>query len=187
MARNRAGVLPDDRASWFDGALGGWAWSDRREEAPNPSSSELWFNTRSRAGGILMHLGSQERYRSASRDRAIYLTSDGRVASASKFGGTFQGVRSASRYNDGAWHHVVSTTGPDGLKLYLDGQLVASDESLTTPDAASGFWRLGGDDPAGLPERPAATWTNVTLDEVSTYTRALSTDEVAAHYAAARR
>jgi hypothetical protein len=35
-------------------------------------------------------------------------------------------VESAARVNDGEWHHVVSTVGEGGRKLYLDGKLVGT-------------------------------------------------------------
>ncbi len=52
--------------------------------------------------------------------------------------------RRPSRYNDGKWHYVVATQGPDGMTLYVDGQLVGTNPQ-TQAQAYTGYWRVGGD------------------------------------------
>ena len=53
------------------------------------------------------------------------------------------GATSTESYNDGEWHHVVSTLGPDGMRLYVDGELAGSNPQ-TQPESYTGFLRAGG-------------------------------------------
>ena len=69
--------------------------------------------------------------------------------------------------------------GSDGMKLYVDGQLAASNPN-TQSENYPGYWRIGGD----------TTWGGATsnyfagrIDEVAVYSSALSAAQVADHYA----
>ena len=111
-----------------------------------------------------------------------YLGNDGRV----RFG-----VRDFSRhvlvstraYNDGQWHHVAATLDwYGGQRLYVDGELVASDPGVKHGADFSGYWRIGGDSLFNWPDRPSSDYLSADIDEVATYQRALPADRVLAHY-----
>lgn len=73
-------------------------------------------------------------------------------------------------------HHVVGTwdgtTNPNGIKLYIDGALVATATAATTTLSATGF-RIG----------QSSTMFNGLIDEVAVYRYALSPTQIATHYA----
>ncbi|MDD3732221.1 MAG: LamG domain-containing protein, partial [candidate division Zixibacteria bacterium] len=79
---------------------------------------------------------------------------------------------------DDAWHHLVLTKSiTEGMAIYLDGQLAASNKTYTNPIAYnSGDWNFG-------------RLTNITTriakmvgDELRFYSRTLSAEEVRYHY-----
>jgi hypothetical protein len=56
-----------------------------------------------------------------------------------------QTVTSPGVVNDGNWHIAAATVSAAGMFLYLDGALVASNASFTTPQAYTGSWLMGGE------------------------------------------
>lgn len=92
-------------------------------------------------------------------------------------------LQSPASYNDGAWHYVVATQGPDGMKLYVDGELVASN---STSQAASyvGYWRVGADNVGAWPNPPTSNYFGGAVSDVAFYNTELSAAQVRAHYQA---
>ena len=80
----------------------------------------------------------------------------------------------------GAWHHVVATFGDDALRLYIDGELIASarnDQPVLRNSVAFAMGTsLGGD------EFTKGAHFRGMLDDVSVYRRALTADEVKRRY-----
>jgi RHS repeat-associated protein len=75
------------------------------------------------------------------------------------------------------WYHVVGTYDGDWQRLYVDGvQVGASQIGSVTVDNSSGALRIG---------QMSTNWVG-DLDEVALYDEALTTTEVAQHYAAGR-
>ncbi len=91
-------------------------------------------------------------------------------------GGT--NVFSAQRYELQNWQHVVALKQADELKLYLNGQPVASqlEPSKFTQSPLLGIGRLVH--PGTRADRPFRGM----LDEIAIYKRALSADEIMNHY-----
>ena len=148
---------------------------------PTTYSTEAWFRTTSTTGGKIVGFGSAATGLSSSYDRHVYLQNDGKVVF-----GTYTGVQNLlttpTAYNDGQWHQVVATQGADGMKLYLDGQLIRSN-TVTGAQNYTGYWRVGGD----------RTWNSTssylagTIDEAAVYPTVLSAQRVAQHYTATGR
>ncbi|MFO0899529.1 MAG: LamG-like jellyroll fold domain-containing protein [Pirellulales bacterium] len=81
----------------------------------------------------------------------------------------------------GDWSHVAVAVGSDGsAAIYLDGAAVG--QFIAAAPFASGPTLALGGHPDGEDE----SWTG-DLDEVAVYERALPTDEIARHFAAAQR
>ncbi|MET4637647.1 PKD domain-containing protein [Mycetocola sp. 2940] len=168
-------------ASSFNGTVDGLISSTRAVGAQTDLSVELWFKTNTTRGGKLIGYGSNQTGNSTSYDRHIYMQNDGRLV----FGehqGVNKTVTSQAAYNNNQWHHAVGTLGPTGLKFYVDGVLVGSDESATVALPFNGFWRVGGDNLAAWPNLPASQWFTGAIDEVAVYGSVLSASRVAAHY-----
>ena len=70
--------------------------------------------------------------------------------------GTRTTINSPSTYRDNQWHHVVGTLGADGMKLYVDGNLVAQNATVTKAQVYRGYWRVGGDQLVVLAVAPLA-------------------------------
>jgi PKD repeat protein len=145
--------------------------------APSVYSEELWFKTTTTSGGKLIGFGSSPTGGSAAYDRHVYMFDDGRL----RFGAWQDGphvVDSTNSYNDGQWHHVVATQGGDGMKLYVDAQLVGTDPQ-TTAVAYDGYWRVGGDNTWG---GSSSNYFAGTVDEVAVYSSVLNAADVTNHY-----
>jgi hypothetical protein len=70
-------------------------------------------------------------------------------------------------FNDGQWHQVITTVGPGGQRLHVDGKLIATGK-LTKRTKTSN--RLG------LDLGPGGGHAVVTLDEIKVFGRSLSSD-----------
>lgn len=168
--------------SSFTGNSSGRVSSSVQDAGPAEFSAELWFNSSTSSGGKLIGFGSARTNLSGSYDRHIYMRNNGRL-SFGVYPGTAQVITSPSSYNDGQWHHVVATLSNDGMKLYVDGQQVATDPTTTSGQAFNGYWRIGGDNMSGWPGSPSSNWFSGSLDEVAIYPHALDETQVATHYA----
>jgi trimeric autotransporter adhesin len=148
--------------------------------APTTYSTEAWFRSTTTRGGRIIGFGSSGTSAlSSSYDRMVCMRDDGKL-SFGTYPGTQQTVVTPAAYNDGQWHHVVATQGPEGMRLYVDG-VERGANSATSGASYTGFWRAGGDRCWG---GTTSSYFAGSLDEVAVYPRVLDTDAVARHYAA---
>ncbi|WP_347239687.1 LamG-like jellyroll fold domain-containing protein [Streptomyces sp. L2] len=184
------GAVAGSHAAVGYGGADEYTYSDRAAYAPASYTLEAWFNTTTKAGGKLVGFGNGNERPGSRRDKHIYMTNDGRLV----FGvisGSQHVIATGPGFNNGAWHHVVATQGPDGMRLYVDGKLRAHNQSLTTSQKYRGYWQVGGDQPKGgngpehvpaWPRRPESWYFKGKIDEVAVYPRALAPAQVARHY-----
>lgn len=173
-----AGAVPSGTAVSFDGVSGG-VGASRSWDNPTQYSLQTWFRTTTTRGGKLIGFGSASTGPSASYDRHVYMFDDGRL----RFGtwtGQENDADTTTAYNDGRWHQMVATQGPDGMKLYVDSVLVATNPQ-TSAQAYVGYWRVGGDAVWG---GSSSSYFAGTLDEVAVYDRPLSSAEVSSMFTA---
>jgi PKD repeat protein len=159
----------------FPNTASGMAGTRVPESGQNAFGVEAWFKTTSTTGGKIIGFGSAMSGLSGNYDRHLYMDATGRVTFG-VFPGAQKKVTSAAALNDGAWHHVVGNLGPNGLELYVDGVRVGHDATVTTAEAYSGYWRIGGD----------STWDvdpyfDGIIDEVAVYGNPLSASAIANH------
>jgi hypothetical protein len=151
---------------------------------PTTFSEEVWFRT-SVAGGLLIGFGSNQVTTSGQHDRQVYLNTAGQLVFGT-FNSTTQVVTSPKAYNDGTWHHVVSTMSPTtGMRLYADGVLVASNAAFTAPENATGYFRVGYDTITGWPGAGNYYYAG-SMRFAAVYSSVLSATQVANRYAAGR-
>jgi Concanavalin A-like lectin/glucanases superfamily/PKD domain len=157
---------------------------------PQVFSLEAWFKTNTTSGGKIVGFGASNTGRSSSNgtDRHIYMTTNGQL----RFGvrpdmGTRQTIVSPGTYRDNQWHYVVATLSSDGMKLYVDGNLVASNAAITKAQVYRGYWRVGGDQLGSWPSAPTREAITAAIDEVAVYPTALSLNQIRTHYAASGR
>ncbi|MFE7845374.1 PKD domain-containing protein [Microbacterium sp. NPDC057407] len=168
----------------FDGGSA-FGRTSRTISANTPFSAEVWFKTTTTNGGKIFGYGGSAEGNSGNYDRHLYMTNDGRLV----FGvwlGFAAIVQTQTSYNDGQWHHAVAQVGANGEQLFVDGQLVASDNGVTGAQPYDGYWRIGGDNIGGWPGQPASYYFAGQLDDFAAYSRTLSADEVDDHYRIAK-
>ena len=179
VTKNQSGALAGGigKSFAFDGSSGMVAASN---QASNPTAytEEVWFNTTTHVGGKLIGFGDQQTGLSSNYDRHVYMQNDGTLAFGAWTGQTNLAI-SPLAYNDGNWHQVVASQGSDGMKLYVDGALVATNPQ-TQAQGYSGYWRIGGDNTWSS----SSPWFNGKLDEASVYSSVLPASRILAHYQA---
>lgn len=143
---------------------------------PRTYSLEAWFKSSSSAGGKIIGLGDSPTGDSSHYDRHVYLTPSGTLIFG-VYTGSETAIETADEYNDGTWHHMVASQGPDGMQLYVDGVLAES-ASETRAEDFTGYWHVGGDVTWG----PGGNDFDGSIDEVAVYFTPISAAEVASHF-----
>jgi PKD repeat protein len=178
------GPVAGSSAAQFDGSTGYSYQEATPSFGPNTFSLEAWFKTTSTTGGQIIGYGSAQLTKSQTNDRVVYMSKNGQIY----FGGSTNNrrtIHSLFSYRDGAWHQVVATMSSSGSALYVDGNKVASDGSMTSGQTLyPGGWRIGGDN--------LNNWSSVgssyfagSIGQVSVFPTVLSASQVSSHYGAA--
>jgi hypothetical protein len=156
---------------------------------PDEFSIEIWFTTTSNQGGQLIGFGSSATGTSAVADRRIWMRPNGALRFSIRQNNQVRTLNAGGNYRDGDWHHVVATLSSDGMRLYIDGVLEASNNRKVAyhydPYGSVGYWRVGGDNPTGMAGVNTPTLAS-SIDNPAIYSTALTATQVAAHYAAGR-
>lgn len=168
-------------AATFNGSSTSDVYTPNTVAVGSSYSMELWFNTTTSSGGKLAGYGNASTGDSSNYDRHIYMTNSGQIVYGN-YDGSTEVIQSSASYNDGNWHHVVGTQGPNGMALYVDGQLIGT-TAATSAQAYSGYWRLGGDNLNGWPNQPSSEYFSGQIDEFAVYPTVLSATQAATHYA----
>ncbi|WP_109472579.1 PKD domain-containing protein [Ornithinimicrobium cavernae] len=178
VTRGQQGALAsnNDPAAGFDG-VDGHVVAREAVTDPGAYSLEVWFQSTTDRGGKLIGFGRAPSGLSSSYDRHVWLENDGRL-SFGAWTGTQNTATTTGSYTDGEWHHVVATQGSDGMKLYVDGVLRATNPQ-TDNENYTGYWRIGGDNVWSGSSR----FVNATLDEAAVYESVLTAEQVATHHA----
>jgi hypothetical protein len=170
--------LSDSTAVAFAGSA--TAYNNTSVNNPTAFTLECWFKVSGTAGGELMGFHLTTAGNGVAHDRQLYLDSGSRLTFGTWELGE-QSVRSAATYNDGAWHHVAASLGAAGMRLYVDGDLVAS-SPVTAAGNYTGYWRWGGGDLTGWSNRPGNDYLTGSLDEIAIYPTQLSDTQIKLHY-----
>ncbi|MFD4273464.1 LamG-like jellyroll fold domain-containing protein [Streptomyces cyaneofuscatus] len=178
-----AAVAGPSTAIGFNGT-NQYAYSNRQHPQPTRFSVETWIRTTTTQGGKIIGFGNLNQQNSTRHDKHVYMRNDGRLVFGVNSSGT-RTVTTSAAYNDGQWHHVVATQGPlgQGMSLYVDGQLRASNILVSGNENYPGYWRVGGDNLSGWPNRPTSNFFAGQIDETAVYPTALTASQVSAHYA----
>ncbi|MEV7852849.1 LamG domain-containing protein [Streptomyces sp. NPDC088183] len=176
-----AAVAGPSTAIGFNGS-NQYVYSNKRHPQPAKFSMETWIRTTTTKGGKIIGFGSLAMQNSTQYDKHVYMRDDGRLVFGVK-SGSLRTITTPAAYNNGAWHHVVATQGSGGMALYVDGTLRASTTLYTGNEKYDGYWRVGGDNLKGWPDRPTSDFFAGQIDETAVYPTALSSTQVSAHYA----
>ena len=161
-------------------------------------STEVWFRTTSTSGGRLLGFGNSNSGTSGSStaDRVLYVTNTGRVmfgvrtraeGTGYTTSRTNRTIQSNSGLNDGEWHHAVGSLDSTGMRLFIDGEQVATRSDVNSGHGYYGYWRVGADTLNNWGSAPSSTRLNGDIDEAAVYDEALTPTQIANHYAASGR
>jgi hypothetical protein len=152
----------------FDGA-NDYVFTTKRFTDPDEFTLSIWFKTSTSKGGRLAGFGDKNYFKSTLSDRQIYMSDDGRV----HFGvdnGSPQTISSTESYNDNLWHHAAVCLSTLGIKLYIDGELISSDPSITNGGDYNGFWKFAHDTIlSGYTDIPTSSFFEGLLDEIKIF------------------
>lgn len=185
---SRTGVADD--AKRFDGTVDARITTTPQITAVGTGlasySMSLWFRTTSTTGGRLLGFTGSGNT-NTTQDRLLYINSRNQVAFMTR-AATGQNpdrntISSTKTVNDGNWHHVVATFSANGMQLYLDGNLAATNPNARTQQTGNGFWRVGADLLNNVNVlRPTTDFYTGDLDDVFIYNRVLGDEDVLALY-----
>ena len=181
------GPFGSDGAMYFDGATDGSSWIETTtDNSALPSSFTLAAWLKPRADRVAVAAYSRWTARRPAVARTTIRCCGWMTAARSSPGpglATNQALSSPAAYNDGKWHFVVATVSAAGLKLYLDGSLVASDSSGTSGGSQGGYWLIGQGDEGNWSDPPANAYWTGQLAHVAYFATALSSGEISTLYA----
>lgn len=163
----------------------------RRLPAPQPMTLSLWLKTTTAAGGGIAGFASKVLSDDKVHDRSIAMEPSGRLSFSVLHGGAPQRVTGLANYNDGGWHFITARFSASGQYLFVDGEVVADDTTLTSADSYQGFWRFGEEPAApttdgGNSDVSTSSYFVGILDEVRVSTDELSDDWIKLSYATQR-
>jgi signal peptidase I len=175
----------DTAATWPSGGTR-YLRSPATFAGPASASVSTWVSTSGSLAGRIVGFGDGLTVLSTTYDRHLLRDSAGRLGFGVRSGGVARIVWSPLAYNDGQRHHVVGTVGALGLRLYVDGVLVASDPAVLAADVYAGAWRIGDDnvDGWGIGSGPPSRRFTGTIDEVAVFHAQLTDADVAALHSA---
>ena len=155
------GPLSGSGSMYFDGASNADV-ETTIDNAALPSSFTItaWFKAPSglSTGGGILTLDSSQAGGGAHHDPLLWMNNAGEiVAGTYPSGGPDEAATSPSAYNNGSWHFVAATVSSAGLKLYVDGSLVATNTSGTGGGTVGGYWLIGYLD--------GTTWSGTPTDD----------------------
>lgn len=126
----------------------------------NPQPMTAYFDFAGTSGGIAQLATSSGT--SGSPYYVLFLDNHGKITFGVNNFSTYEVLQSPQPYADGNEHKVVVSVGALGMKLYVDGSLVAS-RNVTLANYVNGYWFLGGINTAGWQLSPSYANFNGTL------------------------
>ncbi|MTD15733.1 signal peptidase I [Nakamurella sp. YIM 132087] len=153
---------------------------------PTVFSQEIWFRTGTPGGRLIGFGNVRTGTTSGQYDRHLFMNNSGQLVFGIYNGGV-RVVVSPATYADNTWHQAVTTLSSAGMRLYVDGSLVASDATATTHENFTGYWRVGWDNLSGWGTNTPTNFAFLgSLAYAAVYTTALTATQVRQHYAAGR-
>ena len=184
VTRGVSGPVSGETGSTFDGASDGTSATRTAVPGPDVVTLSAWVRTTTTTGGKIVGFGNAQTGTSTNYDRHLYLDNAGRVWFG-VYNGTTSTLQSTNPINDGKWHQVVATLGPNGMALYVDGQQVGSRSDVTQGQAYNGYWRIGGDQLNGWPSQPSSNFLGGSIADVAIFPTVLTGATIGNEYTVA--
>ncbi|MGL4175098.1 MAG: LamG-like jellyroll fold domain-containing protein [Dermatophilaceae bacterium] len=180
-ANNRPCVSDGGRVARLNGTTGQVFGPTTALPMSNTFTISVWFRT-AVAQGKIVGFGTSQNGTSSQYDRHLYVDTAGRLVFG-VYPGSVQAVQTPVAVTDNAWHLATATVSPAGMRLYLDGVLVASNATSTAEAYPSGYLRIGRDSLGGWPGA-GSTYFQGDLDDVAYWNSALTAAHVQQIHAA---
>jgi hypothetical protein len=149
---------------------------------PTTFSYQLWMNTTAQTGGTMLAFENSQKQGANSLDRNLFMTNDGKITFG-VYTNTTVTITSPNSYNDGDWHFITATLSPaNGMYLYVDGVLVASNNSQITGTIYDGFFKIGYGILNNWPTYSGYPYFTGLIDEVKISGNEVSAQEVGDYY-----
>ena len=167
----------------FSGDSG--SYGSELTSSAGPSSSSftiaIWFKTSN--PGVLMGFSNTASGSGGSDwDKMLWVDNSGRVVFGAYTGSTAE-IASPGTFDGGDWHlAVASISTTSGMTLYVDGSEVASNTSVKSSQAYTGYWNIGWDNASGWPDPPEQVFLQGSLSDAAFFPSALSGSQVAGLY-----
>jgi hypothetical protein len=176
VTSDQAGAIPDDTdtAIAFDGANGKVDVPFNAAMNSTNYSFECWAMVTGGSGNYRSPITSRDD--GPQRGFIIYATPGNQWEFWSGTGSAWDGLGGGA-VTDNQWTHLVGTYDGAVKRFYVNGVLMATNTSAFLPNTARGL-RIGG----GATEGTGNYFFNGVVDEVAVYDRALSLEEIDAHY-----
>ncbi|WP_258953416.1 LamG-like jellyroll fold domain-containing protein [Lentzea californiensis] len=151
-------------------------------------TTDLWFNTSSTAGGVLV--GTADRAIGDGTPQAghavLYLGTDGKLRGS--YGSAGTPLSTVEAVNDGQWHHVALVGLGTSQVLYLDGKVVGHLNGTYADDEKFVYAGAGWLGAVTHPNRPADDWGrfNGTISNLAFQSRSFTGPEVMARQRAGK-
>lgn len=166
-------------AQVFDGSTS-WMGSTTQFSDPHPLTITAWFKTT--VGGTIIEYTNIQTGLTGNTtwDRHIWVDAAGHLVWG-VWNGADDQITSPGSYIDGAWHQVAASVGPTGMRLYVDGTLVATNTAVTVPEVSNGYWRLGdGNENNVWTDPPPNVLWQGSLAQVAVYPAQLTAAQITA-------
>jgi hypothetical protein len=124
-------------------------------KTPQTVAISLWFRTTGATGAGIAGFVNKAAGSSALHDRSVTMDSMGRLSFSILRSGVLETVTSLTGYSDDQWHFIVARFSSAGQYLFVDGESVADDPTMTSADSYSGSWRFGAVADPAPPADPA--------------------------------
>ena len=157
----------------LDGATTFVATEQQLQALPPAVAVSIWFKTTTASKGAIAGFAKTQTGNELPLkfDHSITMDTSGRLSFAILHGSALATVTSLASYNDGQWHFVVARLSGTGQYLFVDGESVADDPTMTSADSHDGYWRFGEEplpsSPTDAPDAGASTgaFFDGTIDE----------------------
>lgn len=163
--------------------------TSQQVRTPEDATEELWLRTTATEGTLMGFYTSQTPdggHGQATLKLNIDPATGGLLFSTAVEEGYATAV-SATRINDGQWHHIVARREAGILEVFTDGTFVASAAEDSPAVAFNAFPRIGCDNQTGWPHlEHGSECFQGDIAFAAAYGRALSDEEITEHYYAAQ-
>jgi hypothetical protein len=199
---NNTGILVGTPSSYtsansgyfnFDG-ISSYITSTNLYSSPSEFTIGVWFRTSTtgRANKLIGFGNSQYHTGVAGStqyetgyDRQLYIGTDNKIY-VGIYPGFVVSVNTSGTYTDNIWHYAVATLSgsKSNLSLYVDGNFIGSNTQVSSGQALSGYWKVGGGNLSGWPGITGVVpfYFIGAIGPAQVYNRALTAEEIQQNY-----